>query len=212
MASNPTGTTGDGGDPSTLVKVLTDTKKPSGNGIPANKEHNITSDPGPTKNADNFATDLNKADSSKLSDLPSQNQLDDLKTLADIYNKFPKPKSDGKTASTVTASMVIEQIEFLKANARDEGKKIGLRRSLLGDFAKDMSDDDVLDETKFENASLKKEIADLKAGKTVVKETATVISKKETTPLEIGSKDNETTQGSEISALAKKVRKTAFNI
>ena len=75
-----------------------------------------------------------------------------------------------------------------------------------------MSDDDVLDETKFENASLKKEIADLKAGKPVVKETATVIVKKEVTPLEIGSKDKELSKGSEISEFAKKVRKTAFNV
>lgn len=199
--------TGDNGDPSTLTKVLTDTNKPSGKGIPAGKENNVKSTNVPDKNTKNFANeqDLN------IDKVP-QGQLDDLKTLADVYNNFPKPSGDGKDASTITAAMVIAQIEFLKANARDEGKKIGLRRSLLGEFAKDMSDDDVLDETKFENASLKKEIADLKAGKPVVKETATVIVKKEVTPLEIGSKDKELSKGSEISEFAKKVRKTAFNV
>ena len=138
--------------------------------------------------------------------------MDDLKTLADIYNKFPKPSGDGKDASTVTAAMVAKQIEFLQAKARDEGKTIGERRSLLGDFAKDMTDNDVLDNTKFENASLKKELADIKAGKVVpVKEVAKVIVK-DKTPLEIGSKDKEVHNASEIKTLAKNVRKMAFNV
>jgi hypothetical protein len=92
--------------------------------------------------------------------------------------------------------------------ARAEGKVIGERRSFLGDYAKDMSDDDVLDAVKFENASLKKKVAELEASKEV-KEVAS-ITKKDETPLEIGSKDKQ--KSSEIDALASNVRKRAFSI
>jgi len=91
--------------------------------------------------------------------------------------------------------------------ARDEGKIIGERRSFLGEFAKDMSDDDVLDMIKFENASLKKKVAELESKK-AVKEEAN--AKKEETPLEIGSKDKQ--KNSEIDVLANRVRTRAFSV
>jgi hypothetical protein len=106
------------------------------------------------------------------------------------------------TALKAELATIKEQL----AKARDEGKVIGERRSFLGDYAKDMSDDDVLDAIKFENASLKKKVAELESKTTT--EVASV--KKEATPLEIGSKDK--TKDSEIDAFAKKVRNRAFSI
>ena len=206
------GITGNGGDPSTLTKVLTDTPKPSGEGVPAGKENQVKSTNVPDKNTKNFANDQYF----NILKVP-QAQLDDLKTLADVFNSFPKPSGDGKDASTITAAMVGSQIVYLYGKARDEGKTIGTRRSLLGDFAKDMSDDDVLNDTKFENASLKKENAELKAGGKVIvapaKEVATVV-KKETSKilLEIGSKDKVLQNDSEIKTFANNVRKRAFNV
>lgn len=87
--------------------------------------------------------------------------------------------------------------------ARDEGKVIGERRSSLGDYAKDMSDDDVLDAVKYENASLKKRVAELESTKTVEKS-----SVKEEVKLEIGSKNK--VKEEEVDSLAKRIRNKAF--
>jgi hypothetical protein len=88
--------------------------------------------------------------------------------------------------------------------ARAEGKMIGERRSSLGEFASELSDDDLLDAVKFENASLKKQIAELKGGK-ISTETASV---KVDAALEIGSKDKKAK--SEVSTLAEGVAKQAW--
>ena len=107
-----------------------------------------------------------------------------------------------------------EELEALKTElatlkeqlgkARDEGKLLGERRSILGDFAKDMSDADVLDAVKYENATLKQKVAKLESLKSVEK------SSVEEVKLEIGSKDKD--KESEIDTLAKNVRKRAFNL
>ena len=118
-----------------------------------------------------------------------------------IVEKDKVKKCGSEEASQDVLKQAIEK-------ARAEGKVIGERRSLLGDYAKDMSDDDVLDAVKFENASLKKRVAELESSKEV-KEVASII-KKDETPLEIGSKDKQ--KSSEIDALASNVRKRAFSI
>lgn len=100
-----------------------------------------------------------------------------------------------------------DELEILKvqlSKARDEGKVIGERRGILGDYAKDMSDDDVLDEVKYENATLKMKLAKLEESK---KETASVKSE---VVLDFGAKDVE--REVEITQLGTNVRKRAFNL
>jgi len=142
-------------------------------------------------------------------------------TIEEVIEEAEKEvKEEEKTEVITEAAKTIEQktleVESLQkelatlkeqlVKARDEGKLIGERRSILGDFAKDMSDNDVLDDVKFENASLKKKLVELEAKKSLEKAT-------EVDPdgsLEIGSKDKK--PSSEIDEFAKNVRKRAFNL
>lgn len=60
----------------------------------------------------------------------------------------------------------VEEVEKAKVKEIEKAKKeamiIAKRKSELGEFAKDLSDEDLLDDVKFENAKLKKELAELK--------------------------------------------------
>lgn len=56
-----------------------------------------------------------------------------------------------------------EKISFIKENAT----KIAELRAELGDFVKDLSDEDLMNEDKLENARLKKKVVKLEAGETV---------------------------------------------
>jgi hypothetical protein len=71
-----------------------------------------------------------------------------------------------------TAKLEAATAEIAKFKAVEEAKakaeiasKVQARKDELGEFAKDMKDEDVLDETKYEMAKLRKENADLKARK-----------------------------------------------
>ena len=73
-------------------------------------------------------------------------------------------KEKVKTETVYTYAQVEEikakyekEIKFLKENA----KQVISVRAELGDFVKDLADEDLLDETKLENARLKKRIAEL---------------------------------------------------
>jgi hypothetical protein len=145
-------------------------------------------------------------------DIPSMNTSDaeDAKKCGE--NSKVKCPTCGSMVDAKCMKKGSEEIQVTKeqlAKARDEGKIIGERRSLLKDYAKDMSDDDILDEVKYENASLKKRVAELEALKTVEKSSVVKEVKKEET-LEIGSKDKN--KLSEVDDLAKNVRKRAFNL
>ena len=81
-------------------------------------------------------------------------------------------------ASLEEASKKLEAatVELKKYKDAEEEKvkaeiaaKIQSRKDELGEFAKEMKDEDLLDETKYEVAKLKKENADLKAGKVTPK-------------------------------------------
>jgi hypothetical protein len=93
-------------------------------------------------------------------------------------DKDSEDKEDTKALkeSLSQANKVISELKskvekYEKEKAEEEKAKrdalIKSRREELGDFAKDMKDEDILDDIKFENAKLKKAIADLKAGKKV---------------------------------------------
>jgi len=87
--------------------------------------------------------------------------------------------------------------------AKEEATKLTLRKAELGEeFAKDMKDEDILNDDKFENAKLKKEVAELKA-KTPVKASVNTGKK---TEIVVGSKDTE----SEITKAQKRVTEMAF--
>ena len=85
--------------------------------------------------------------------------------------------------------------------AKEEGRKIGERRVKLGEFAKDLTDDELLDDVKYENAQLKKENAELKKNKDINKGSTD-------DDLDVGSKDKE----KDIFAVQKRIRKKAWNI
>jgi hypothetical protein len=89
--------------------------------------------------------------------------------------------------------------------ARDEGKVIGERRFLLGEYAKELSDDDILDNVKFDNASLRKKVAELE-GK---KEVASVAHQEQ---LEVGTKNKQVNKQDTSVDFAERVRKTAWNL
>lgn len=87
--------------------------------------------------------------------------------------------------------------------AKEEAVKLTLRKAELGEeFAKDLKDEDILDDVKFENAKLKKEVAELKA-KAPVKASVNTGKK---TEIVVGSKDTE----SEITKAQNRVTEMAF--
>jgi hypothetical protein len=124
-------------------------------------------------------------------------------TCGSVVKKDKVNKTCGNDESLKTEIATLKE-KLVKA--RDEGKSIGERRSFLGAYAKDMSDDDVLDVLKYENATLKKRVAELETTKTVEKSSVKV----EEVKLEIGSKDK--VKNAEVDELAKNVRKRAFNL
>ncbi len=100
--------------------------------------------------------------------------------------------------------------EITKRDKEVRGAKIAKRREELGDLAKDMSDDDVMDEDKFKIAKLEKENADLKAEKADKgnKGPEKANKDKEEADLDKGSKDK--TKDETIFAAQKRVDEKAW--
>lgn len=85
------------------------------------------------------------------------------------------------SAKVADAEKAVEAEKASKVSAIEEAKvaatKVAERRSELGEFAKDMSEEALLNDDKYENAKLKKEVAELKVagkGKEKVTEVASV--------------------------------------
>ena len=121
-----------------------------------------------------------------------------------------KEKEDlAKAMSDLTAA--VEKIKALEAELatfhkeKEDAEKakvdaeIKSRRDELGEFAKDMKDEEILDATKYELAKLKKENSDLKAGKKVEAASKPTLTK--------GSADKEVNAESASRA---KINKLAF--
>jgi len=98
------------------------------------------------------------------------------------------------------AKAKIEEIEKAKEKeikkAKEEARIVTERRAELGEFAKDVKDEDLLDDVKFENLKLKKEIAELKK------------DKQEKGYLETGSSDKDKEE--EVFKRQKSIREKAF--
>ncbi len=106
-------------------------------------------------------------------------ELETAKTsLTKATEEFEKAKTD------LTEKLTKEKDEAIKT-AGEKAVKLASRKAELADFAKDMKDEDILDETKYENAKLKKENAELKKKGPI---TANVNTEE---TLEVGSKITE---------------------
>jgi len=102
-----------------------------------------------------------------------------LKVRQEEYAKLEKQLTDAKTASEETKTQLDESKKSLEdankkykeledsipakvADAQEKAKVIAERRNELGETFKEMKDEDLLDDLKYENAKLKKENAELK--------------------------------------------------
>lgn len=92
-------------------------------------------------------------------------------TIAQLKEEIQKKDAviDELKKESEEAKAKIEEIEKTKSaeieKAKEEARIVAERRAELGDFAKDASDEDLLNDLKFDNLKLKKEIAELKAKK-----------------------------------------------
>ena len=124
---------------------------------------------------------------------------DQLKEIITTITKKPDQASDelallkaslaDLTAKLESATAELKGFKDAQTAAEKASRdaKIKSRKDELGDFAKAMSDEDVLDETKYEMAKLKKENAELKAGATKTTPAITTASTTTTPDLSIGS-------------------------
>lgn len=121
------------------------------------------------------------------------------KEIASLNEKLTNVQSELEKASATVTSQKEElekaaaaQVEAVKV-AREEAKKIAERRAELGDYAKDMSDEAILNDDKFTIAKKDKEIATLNAKlngeKKVEAKVEEKASEKTEEGLEVGSKD-----------------------
>jgi hypothetical protein len=115
------------------------------------------------------------------------------------------------------AKTKIAELEAIQVAASEETKKavelakknatiVAERKAELGEFAKDMKDEDILDDLKFENAKLKKENSELKAKKLEEAKEIETGKTKEEVKLETGSKD----KVSEVFKSQKRIKEFAF--
>jgi len=85
-------------------------------------------------------------------------EITKLKTDIDAVTKASE-ESKGKVDELTKEVEEARKIEAEKKEA-EKATLIKTRREQLGDFAKDMKDEDIVDDLKFENATLKKQIAE----------------------------------------------------
>lgn len=147
---------------------------------------------------DNPNLEESKKMEEKIKDLEAK-----LKTLEEA-SKTKEDENASLKASLEDLTKKLEEakkeVEDMKANkeaelkvAREEATLIANRKSELGDFAKEMTDEHILNDDKYEVAKLKKENAELKAKAAVTTETAStnVEAGSSKVTLEAGSKNVE---------------------
>ena len=118
--------------------------------------------------------------------------------IANLKTEFDKVKNDAETANA----------EIAKRDKEIKDAEIAKRKTELGDLAKDMTDEDIMNEDKFKIAKLTKENADLKAKVPVEEPKKGSEEHKEETDLDKGSKDKK--KDTEVFATQKRVNEKAF--
>lgn len=131
----------------------------------------------------------------------TETALEESKTQAESANV--KVTEIEKTLEESKENFETEKAEAIE-NAKVETAKLAERRTEIGDFGKEISDEDILDDAKYEVSLLKKENAELKVKAGKVNETAS--TKDKDTQLDVGSKETKT----EVSKKQDKVREYAF--
>lgn len=127
--------------------------------------------------------------------------------IANLTTQVNETKTQVETANATVETLKQEK-EVAVKEAKEKATLVANRRAELGsDHAKDLSDEDIVDNVKFENAKLKKEVAELKAKVTTAPTTAAVTTTASATALVVGSQE---TVESDINARQKKVREYAF--
>lgn len=154
-------------------------------------------------------------DIKKVADEAKKKADADAKKKADEDAK-KKADEDAKKKAKETANKDLEDLKKKLKDAEDKvagyekaerDAKIKSRRDELGDFAKDVKDEELLDDEKFENLKIKKENARLKDVVKKAKEDGK-ITEEDIKGLEIGSTDKDVDD--EIKAKAKRVNEIAF--
>lgn len=126
-------------------------------------------------------------------------------TLKAEIETHKKAIEDANTKVTGLTTEVGTAKAALKAKEdAEKASLVAARKSELGEFAKDMSDEDIVNDLKFENAKLKMENATLKATKTIEKSA-------DNSGLEAGSKENKTIADKTFEKQSR-IHKQAFGI
>jgi len=105
---------------------------------------------------------IDDAPKAMKAEAPSLNEASLTKSLAEATEKITSLTAELEKANADLK--VYRDAEAVAEKAKVDAS-IKSRKDELGEFAKDMTDEDVLDEAKFELAKLKKENAELKKGK-----------------------------------------------
>lgn len=143
----------------------------------------------------------------KITELSSQLETKNAE-LATLTTQVAEFKTQVESANATVETLKQEKEVAIK-DAKEKATLVANRKAELGnDYSKDLSDEDILDEVKFENAKLKKEVAELKKVKTApVAASVTVAPVAPETPITVGSKEVVET---DIAKKQKKVREFAF--
>jgi len=137
----------------------------------------------------------------KIKELEAQVQAKD-EEIAKLRQTIDELKKESEEAKA-KVEQIEQEVEKKIEEAKEQAKIVAQRRAELGEeFAKDLSDEDLLDDVKFENAQLKKQLAELK--------------KKEKASYEKGSKDNQDDEDKKdednLLKMQKRIRKLAFKV
>lgn len=126
----------------------------------------------------------------------------EISTLTTSLETAKKDLTDAKAQFETEKATAIENALKEERASVEKAKVLATRKAELADFAKDMKDEDILDDVKFENAKLKKENVELKKEKKPEKANVEVNGQ----ALEIGAK------GDEVHAESFKTQDTIKNL
>jgi len=103
-------------------------------------------------------------------------KIDELSKVVEEKTAELAKITEEKTAEVASLTAKVDEIskeaetakaEIARRDAEVKAAEVAKKKEALGSFAEGMSDEDILDSVKYENAMLKKEVAELKATKAV---------------------------------------------